>query len=119
MPTDGPPAAEPEQISDDPALLPFLPLLYVAWADGSLEPEELRLIGDRIGAARELAPAVRAALQRWLRPGRTPSASSLQGWLTAIRKAAASWTASEKLSLTALGKELARQSGHAVSAAEV
>jgi acyl-CoA oxidase len=118
MPTDQPPTAEPERISDDPALLPFLPLLYVAWADGSLEPEELRLIGDRISAARELPPAVRAALQRWLDPERPPSATSLQGLLTAIRGAVASWTASEKLSLTALGEELARQGGHDVSAAE-
>src|SRR6185295_10695363 len=119
MPTDEPPAAEPEQISDDPALLPFLPLLYVAWADGSLEPEELRLIGDRIGTASELTSTVRAALQRWLDPERPPSASSLQGLLAAIRGAATSLTASHKLSLTALGAELARQSGHEVSAAEM
>jgi acyl-CoA oxidase len=106
-------------ISDDPALLPFLPLLYVAWADGSLEPEELRLIGDRIGAAHELAPGVRTALRRWLDPERPPSASSLQGLLAAIRGAAASLTASHKLSFTALGAEIARRNGHDVSAAEV
>ena len=122
MPTDEPPGAEPEPISstlDDPALLPFLPLLYVAWADGSLEPDELRLISARISAARELTPAVRAALRRWLDPEMPPSATSLQGLLAAIRGAAASWTASQKLNLTTLGRELARHSGHVVSAAEL
>src|SRR5262245_58259220 len=122
MPPDDPLGTEPASLSsplEDPALLPFLPLLYVAWADGSLEPEELRLIGDRIGAAPDLAPGVRAALQRWLDPERPPSASSLQGLLAAIRGAAASWTANQKLSLTALGTELARRGGHDVSAAEL
>jgi len=119
MPTDEPPAAEPERISDDPALLPFLPLLYVAWADGSLEPEELRLIGSRISAARELAPAVRETLQRWLDPEKPPSPTSLQGLLATIRKATSGWTANQRLNLTALGRELARQSGHVVSAAEL
>ncbi len=116
MPTDEP-GTDPDPISEDPALLPFLPLLYVAWADGSLEPEELRLIGSRLDAARQLAPAVRATLRRWLDPERPPSATSLQGLLATIRGAAASWPASQRLNLTALGKELARQNGHDVSAA--
>jgi acyl-CoA oxidase len=121
MATDEPPATEPEPISSllgDPGLLPFLPLLYVAWADGSLEPDELRLIGSRVDAAPGLAPAVRAALRRWLDPERPPSATSLQSLLVAIRRAAGSWTASQRLNLTALGAELARSSGHVVSAAE-
>jgi len=122
MPTHDPSGADPEPSPsslEDPGLLPFLPLLYVAWADGSLEPDELRLISARVSAAQGLAPAIRAALQRWLDPDRPPSATSLQGLLAAIRGAAGSWTASQRLNLTALGSELARRSGHVVSAAEL
>ena len=36
---------------DDGTLLPFLPMLYVAWADGDLEPEEIRAICGRLMAS--------------------------------------------------------------------
>ena len=120
MPSSEPPGAEPEPNSStvEPGLLPFLPLLYVAWADGSLEPDELRLISARVSTVQGLAPAVRTALQCWLDPERPPSATGLQRLLAAIRKATEGWTASQRLDLTTLGSELAKRSGHDVSAAE-
>lgn len=32
---------------DDSRLLPFLPLIYIAWADGELSDEEIRAVRDR------------------------------------------------------------------------
>ncbi len=102
----------------DPGLLPFLPLIYVAWADGDLEPEELALIRGRVECAAGLAPEVRSGLARWLDPHAPPSASELQELLATIRGAGEGLTAEERRSLTDLGLELARASGQAVDPGE-
>ena len=107
-------AAEILSLRGEPWLLPFLPLLYVAWADGDLEPDELRLIGSKVDAAEGLTPSVRTALGRWLDPDAPPSARSVQGLLAAIRRGAEGLTASQKLNLTDLGVELARSTGQVV-----
>jgi acyl-CoA oxidase len=104
---------------DDPGLLSFLPLLYLAWADGSLEPAELRWIDERVAAERGLAPALRSALRRWLDPQRPPAPARLQELLATIRGAAGSLLAAERLDLSTLGVELARRAGHTVSAPEL
>jgi len=106
--------AETGSLLGEPGLLPFLPLLYVAWADGDLEPDELRLIRSKVDAAEGLTPAVRAALGRWLDPERPPSARSIQDLLAAIRRGAEDLTASQKLNLTDLGMELVRSTGHSI-----
>ncbi|MEZ4432705.1 MAG: acyl-CoA dehydrogenase [bacterium] len=57
----------------DRRLLPLLPLVYVAWADGELTPDEaalVRAVGQRIGAPD-------AALDRWLDPDAPPDAEAL------------------------------------------
>jgi hypothetical protein len=41
----------PPALFEDPDLLAFLPLLYVAWADGELEPGEIRALHARIEEA--------------------------------------------------------------------
>lgn len=59
-------------ITDD-RLLPLLPLIYVAWADGELAPAEAELIrrtADELGAAPD-------ALAPWLDPKAPPSAAEL------------------------------------------
>lgn len=103
---------------DTPGLLPFLPLLYVAWADGDLGPEELALIRARVDGAPGLAPEARDGLARWLDPGAPPSASDLQEMLAAIRGGLESSTAEERRSLADLGIELAHASGQSVDPSE-
>ncbi len=100
-----------------PGLLPFLPLLYVAWADGDLAPEELELIRSRV-AAEGLAPAVSTGLARWLDPEDPPSATDLQELLAAIRQGFTGKAVGERRSLAGLGLELARASGQRVDPAE-
>src|SRR5437867_1337764 len=80
--------AEIGSLLGEPGLHPFLPLLYVAWADGDLEPNELRLIRSKVDAAKGLTPSVRAALGRWLDPETPPSAQSIQDLLAVIRRGA-------------------------------
>jgi acyl-CoA oxidase len=89
-------------------LLPFAPLLYVAWADGVLTPSEIESIRSRVEAAGWLDQESKTTLSRWLDPAAPPSAGTLTSLLTHIRRAASSLSPWERRSLTELGFELAR-----------
>ncbi|MDA8019852.1 MAG: acyl-CoA dehydrogenase family protein [Thermoanaerobaculia bacterium] len=100
---------------DDPQLLPFLPMLYVAWADGELDPEEIRAICGELGGgcAERLGP--------WVDPDQPPSERELGRMLRLLRREASSIETSEKLDLIGLGRRLAqahREDHRPVSAAE-
>ena len=98
---------EPLPLPDaDRALLPFLPLLYVAWADGDLERHEIEAARAKLKAVPELTPAQRSALERWLDPANPPDASDLQGLLTLIRRIARERRSSAQHTLADLGREL-------------
>lgn len=87
---------------DDPRLLPFLPMLYVAWADGDLSHEESLEICDRLGEP------CRSLLGPWLDPEQPPTASELQRLLNRVRSTAVGLETREKKGLASLGLELAR-----------
>lgn len=93
---------------DDPALLPFLPMLYVAWADGDLEADEMGEICHRLDGdcARLLGP--------WLDPAQPPSASELAQLLGLLRRLGEALEKPERLSLAGLGLELAQAGGRTV-----
>lgn len=97
---------------EDPDFLPFLPMLWVAWADGALEAEEMgeicrRLDGD---CARLLGP--------WLDPHRPPSASELARLLRRLHRLVEGLARPEKLGLAGLGLELAQAGGRTVGEEE-
>lgn len=62
---------------DDPQLRGFLPLLYVAWADGDLEDADRVVLAAHLARQPWLRPAARAALDRWLDPNEPPSPREL------------------------------------------
>jgi hypothetical protein len=51
---------------DDYRVLKLLPLIYVAWAEGTIEPEQQQRIHDFAMQNYELSPAGIAILNRWL-----------------------------------------------------
>ncbi|MGB5752732.1 MAG: acyl-CoA dehydrogenase [Thermoanaerobaculia bacterium] len=106
------------RVPDAPELLPYLPMLYVAWADGDLEPVEIRAICTRLGTTEGMDEDCQQFLEGWLDPENPPSATDLTTLLAAIRTAAASMQAGERRSLVELGIELAAAAGHQTSAAE-
>lgn len=69
---------------DAPGLAPFLPLLYVAWADGELSLPELDAFRDAIHRHSELDGTTMAALDDWLDPDRPPDAADLESLLERI-----------------------------------
>ena len=92
-------------------------MLYVAWADGDLEPEEIRSICSKLTEAQGESTC-RDLLGKWLDPDAPPSATSLLRLLRTIRRGASSLSTAEKQSLTELGIELARAGGQEVSQPE-
>lgn len=108
----------------DPQLRPFLPLVYVAWADGELDDDELVALRERLAAQPWLAPAARAALAEWFDPRRPPSPAALQGALAEVRRAAGTMDPAAARSLAEIGAamagdpELAEQTRAAIAAIE-
>lgn len=94
-------------------VLPFLPMLYVAWSDAVLTPSELRSIGKAVHGQGCLQPAELKMLKQWLDPKNPPSASQLQNWLTHIRDNSESLrstqAADKRYSLAELGIALTQQ----------
>ncbi len=68
----------PLTVLDDPRLTAFYPLLYVAWADGDLSPEEIRAICSRVSATPGSERGCRDYLGGWLDPDDPPSARDLR-----------------------------------------
>lgn len=93
---------------DDPRLLPYLPLLYTAWADGDLTAEEMAEVCAGLDGEchRLLGP--------WLKPESPPSAVDLQRMLRRIRQYGAELDREEKLDLAGLGLRLAQADGSVV-----
>jgi len=49
-------------------LLPFIPLLYIAWADGTLEKEEIIYIEKQIKENKTLKTETKKIICGWLDP---------------------------------------------------
>jgi len=94
-------------VIQDP-LIPFIPLLYVAWADGVLEENEIEYIENQIQNNSSLKPETKKMVSKWLNPGNPPSARELAYWKSYIKKNAALLSVNEKQNLFSIGKSLAK-----------
>ena len=104
--------------ADRSALLPFLPLLYVAWSDGNLDLAELRSICGRVLDVWKMTPEDRERMVRWLDPDQPPTESELDEILAMIREHSVGLSAADRRSLSELGLALARVGGGDVSGDE-
>jgi acyl-CoA oxidase len=69
-------------------ILPFAPVIYLAWADGELSEDEIGTIRRRLDDAK-LDDETRAGVGDWLDPASPPAPAALDGLLAAIRETAA------------------------------
>ncbi len=95
-------------LQTDPRALPLLPLIYMAWADGSLAPTEAALIRD----AAQALDADPAALDRWLDPQAPPTTADLHALAEALARRAEDAAAGD---LVALGLALAPDANDALA----
>lgn len=94
------------QLADaDRRLLPLLPLIYIAWADGELSPAEASLVCE---VARALG-APEAAVAHWLDPAAPPTAAELGALATWLGEAAS--TVADAPDLAELGLAIAAAHG--------
>lgn len=97
-----------DTVIDSPGVLTFLPVLYVAWADGLLTSEEIGLVRALMTKQDWLSGDEKVELSRWLDPGSPPSAELLQVWLMTIKNFAPRLPDSARVSLAELGRQVAK-----------
>jgi len=95
-----------EALAAEPSALPFLPLLYVAWADGDLDDGEIEQLRRRVNASDGLSQNARALLDEWLRADQPPSPGRLRQLLEALHARAKGLSTARRVSLAELGVEL-------------
>ncbi|MDY7227418.1 acyl-CoA dehydrogenase [Hyalangium rubrum] len=94
-----------------PRLAPLVPMLYVAWTDGELTPEELRALGAAARAQPWLDLRSSAVLAQWLDPLSPPTPRALAQVREHIRRTAERLSTSNQQSLAELGAQLAELLG--------
>jgi len=102
----------------EPRLAAFLPLVYVAWADGDLEPGEFEGIRSRLATGAELPAPCGDLLAAWLDPAAAPSAGELAALLACLQRAGQKLPEDERRSLASLGEDMALQRGATLRPAE-
>ena len=95
-----------DTILHEPELRPFLPLLYVAWADGDVDDGQRDTIRARVAATPWLKPRLRLAIEAWLTTTTPPDAVSLARVRTAIVAAAHTMSPEGLQSFSALAASL-------------
>ena len=96
-------------VSIQDPLLPFLPLLYIAWADGVLEETEINFINKKINDNKTIKSETKDMVCKWLNPQNPPSARELAYWKNYIKQNADLLNPSEKSDLFTIGAQLAKK----------
>jgi acyl-CoA oxidase len=98
------------ELSKNPSLYVFLPLLYTVWADAVLTPSEVAALEATINGQAWLTKEERQFLLSQLNPASPPSPDELMDWREEIKKVADS--SGKKESLVDLGIKLAGVHGN-------
>ena len=88
-------------------LLPFLPMLYVAWSDAILDGPELEALSQKMQDQTWLSPPDKQVLAHWMDPDRPPAPGQMPLWLKTIRESAAELDEAPRQSLAELGVQIA------------
>jgi len=88
----------------DSCVLPFLPMLYSAWSNDAISPEQIRGIEKVLRTSKCMSADQRKMVKQWLDPANPPSPGVVQGWLKYIRE---NTDIDERCSIADLGASLA------------
>lgn len=91
-----------------PGILSVLPIFYVGWSDSVLSPTELSNIRGIIQSMEFLSIDDKDTLVRWTDPKNPPSAETFNNWISQLALHAHSLKADEKLDLTNIGIQFAK-----------
>ena len=91
----------------DSCVLPFLPMLYIAWSDEVISPAQIKRIDKVLRTSKCMTADQRKLVKEWLDPANPPSPGVLQSWLSYIRENSDKLSSDQKCSLAELGASLA------------
>jgi acyl-CoA oxidase len=100
-----------QELLSMPRLAPLVPMLYVAWTDGELTPEEIHALGAAARAQHWLDLRSNVVLARWLDPLSPPTPRALAQLREHIQRTAERLGHSGQQSLAELGAQLAQVLG--------
>ena len=92
---------------DDPQLRAFAPLVYVAWSDYDLDPDERARVFSRISEQPWLRPAAKLVIDAWTDPATAPSAEELGRLRTLIDRVASTASTRAKESFARVAQSIA------------
>ncbi len=90
-----------------PSAISFLPLVYVAWADGVLAHSELAELKSWLEQQDDIPQEDRKIIASWLDPDNPPNANQYQIWLQQIQNSSQELVDREGLGLADLGWKMA------------
>lgn len=96
---------------DKRRLLPLLPVIYIAWANGELIDRELQTLQTLASRLTWLDEDALEVLGRWLDPSDPPTPLELKHLLKAIEERSSRLSEAERLSLASIGLEMATHYG--------
>ncbi|MEM1219458.1 MAG: acyl-CoA dehydrogenase [Bacteroidota bacterium] len=110
-------STNPPSIGDySPGILSLLPMIYVAWADQVLSPSEVRVLQHKVSQLASLTADDLELIQKWTNPQSPPSRELFQNWRIILSGYAAQLPTAQRISLAALGLEMAKSvSGQATT----
>ncbi len=88
----------------------FIPLLYVAWADGLLSPSEVQLIHNRINDLPHLTDEEKELLFRWSDPADWPDSQTFKDWMSLLKETGKKVKYQSLQSIVELGIAMSRRS---------
>lgn len=89
-------------LEETPNILPFLPLLYIAWADNTLTPTEIKLIKEKAETMDFLTDKELTLIDEWSNPKQAPSPELMGTWVELIRNASEKLDAASRQSIADL-----------------
>ncbi len=95
------------QLLEQRRLLPLLPVIYIAWADGNLVDDELARVREIATGQPWLDEDACEILEQWLDPNDPPTPIELRHLLHAIERESEQLSKSQRLSLVDLSSEMA------------
>lgn len=98
-----------------PAVRSFIPMLYVAWADGLLSPSEVQIIHAEIGKLSHLSQAERTLLLRWSDPSEWPSEEVFKSWMQMLKETGRNVDYQSLDSIVELGLEMSSRASGGMS----
>ena len=92
------------------AVRSFIPLLYLAWADGLLSPSEMNIIHAQIKQLDHLSPQDQQILLSWSNPSAWPTDEVFRSWMKLIKETGKDLDYQSVNSIVELGVNMSKRS---------